>query len=198
MPSVESVENIKLILVMIVSGAIAVLQTLAFMHTKDEHDKSGNEELQKIHQHMMIFMIVNYVILAVAVLLLVFFVSQKSSDGSVPALVRLGLFVFSPLLLASGIYGAYVASKLQCLKQDNPKLEKAYNYSVLCALIGILGFTAVLMVQAYLKVDVSFKKDVYNKMVPRQPMNRVNRMDRMNDMDEMNYMKGLLTKLKKK
>ena len=47
MPSVESVENIKLIIVMLVSGAIAVLQTLAFMHTKDEHAKSGNDELQK-------------------------------------------------------------------------------------------------------------------------------------------------------
>lgn len=198
MPSVESVENIKLIIVMVVSGAIAILQTLAFTHTKDEQAKSGNDELQKIHQDMMIFMIVNYVILAMSLLLLVFFVSQKSQyEDNVPALVRLGLFILSPLMLASGIYGAYVASKLQCLKQDNPKLEKAYNYSVLCALVGILGFTAVLMVQAYLRVvDVSPKDDVRDKLFSKRtnqfgmqpPMMNEN----MYDPDKM------LSKLKKK
>lgn len=112
---------------------------------------NGYAQIQNCKKILLIAIFVQFVAAVIMIAVsIVIIANKKSLDKHMSKLIYFALFLSGMLMLASGVIGAYVSSQLQCFKYLN-HVDKAWNYTVYTAVIGILGVIVILITQAFIR-----------------------------------------------
>lgn len=150
------VSIIKLVVILLSLIAITVLQFMIFSNTGDIE----NTFIKSAHTRSLQTAIFTLVLVIITIGIFAFVISNsKTLLDKTPILVNVFLVLLTIALFASGVQSSIIASDLRCVKDNasttNEKIKRAHTYATSCAVLGIVGAFLVLIIQAYLRINVN-------------------------------------------
>ena len=147
------ISTIQAVLVLIVTLLNASFQTYSLQQLRKT---AVNDPLIDEAKNILLNTVITQYIIAVFVAIMAFILfayrHRISESKLVNVIVYLGLIVSTVVMFVGGVFGALVASKIQCFKQDK-NVHNAWRYSTVSAINGIVGTILVLLVQGFIRRD---------------------------------------------